>query len=65
MRSNGRSRRLLFVLGTVVVLVAALAGTKVATRPVKAQVVTPIDVFVFHCALIPNQPLKGFEPRVV
>ena len=58
MRSNGRSRRLLFVLGTVVVLVAALAGTKLATRPVKAQVVTPIDVFVFHCALIPNQTLE-------
>ncbi len=56
MRNVGRFRRLSFVLGTVVVLVAALVGTQLATRPVKAQVVTPIDVFVFHCALIPNVP---------
>ena len=59
MRNVGRFRRLSFVLGTVVVLVAALVGTQLATRPVKAQVVTPIDVFVFHCALIPNVPLES------
>lgn len=57
MRQIIKFRRLLFTLGTVVVLVATVAGTKLATRPVKAQVVTPIDVFSFHCALIPNQPL--------
>jgi hypothetical protein len=58
MGSLGRFRRLLFMLGTVVVFVAALVGTKLATTPVKAQVVAPIDVFVFHCALIPNLPLE-------
>ncbi len=58
MRSLGRFRRLLFILGTVAVLVAAVVGTKFATRPVMAQVVAPIDVFVFHCALIPNQTLE-------
>ena len=36
MRNVGRFRRLSFVLGTVVVLVAALVGTQLATRPVKA-----------------------------
>jgi hypothetical protein len=59
MRSTGRFRRLLVVLGTVIVLVGALVGTQLATRPVKAQVVAPIDVFVFHCALIPNVPLES------
>ena len=51
MRSNNRFRRLLFILGTVTVLVGALVGTQLATSPAKAQVVTPIDVFVFHCVL--------------
>jgi hypothetical protein len=58
MSSIGRFRRLLFTFGTVIVLVGALVGTKLATRPVTAQVVAPIDVFVFHCALIPNLPLE-------
>jgi hypothetical protein len=58
MRSLGRFRRLLFILGTILVLVAALVGTKLPTRPVMAQVVAPIDVFAFHCALIPNLPLE-------
>ena len=39
MRSLGRFRRLLFILGTILVLVAALVGTKLPTRPVMAQVV--------------------------
>jgi len=59
MKSIGGFRRLSFILGTVVVLVGALIGTQLATRPVKAQVVAPIDVFVFHCALIPNVPLES------
>ncbi len=42
MRNVGRFRRLSFVLGTVIVLVTALVGTQLATRPVKAQVVTPM-----------------------
>jgi hypothetical protein len=56
MRSMGRFRRLFFVLGTVVVLVATLVGTKLATRPVNAQVATTIDVFTFQCGVIPNTP---------
>ncbi len=59
MKSIGRFRRLLFTLGTVILLVSALVGTKLATRPVKAQLVAPVDVFVFHCALIPNVPLES------
>lgn len=59
MRNIGIGRRLLFVSGIVVVLVGALASTQLSTRPVKAQVVTPIDVFSFHCALIPNLPLES------
>ena len=59
MQSIGRFRRLSFVLGTVIALVGVLVGTQLATRPVKAQVVAPIDVFVFHCALIPNVPLES------
>ena len=58
MTSVARFRRLIFVLGTVIVVVGVLVGTQLATRPVRAQVVTPIDVFVFHCALIPNQTLE-------
>jgi len=54
MRSIARFRRLLFILGTVVLLGVALVGTKLATRPVKAQVAAPIDVFVFHCVLDPS-----------
>jgi hypothetical protein len=57
-RSIARFRRLIFVLGTVIVIVGALVGTQLAIRPVKAQVVTPINVFVFHCALIPNLSLE-------
>ena len=56
MRQVIKFRRLLVVFGTVVLLGATLVGTKLATRPVKAQVVT--DVFSFHCALIPNQSLE-------
>jgi hypothetical protein len=59
MKNNGRFRRLLFMLGTVIVLVGALVGTQLATKPANAQVVTPISVFVFHCALIPNVPLES------
>ncbi len=58
MKSIRAFRRLSFVLGTAVVLVGALVGTQLAIRPVNAQVATPIDVFVFHCALIPNQTLE-------
>jgi len=59
MRSIVRFRRLSFILGTTIVLVGVLAGTQFATRPAKAQVVTPASVFVFHCALIPNVPLES------
>jgi hypothetical protein len=59
MRNTGSLRRLLFVLGTVIVFVGSLVGTQLATRPAKAQAVAPIDVFVFHCALIPNVPLES------
>ena len=58
MRSISRFRRLLFILGTAVVLVGAMVGMQLATRSANAQVVAPIDVFVFHCALIPNQTLE-------
>ena len=56
MSSILRFRRLLFILGAVVVLVATLVGTKLATRPVNAQVATTKDVFTFQCGVIPNTP---------
>ncbi len=56
MRSPVSFRRLSFMLGTVIVLVAALVGTQLAIRPVKAQLATTKDVFVFQCSVIPNQP---------
>jgi len=59
MKTTGRLRRLSLILGTVIVLVGALVGTQLATQPVNAQVATPINVFVFHCALIPNVPLES------
>ncbi len=55
MKSTSGFRRLSFILGTVVVLVGALIGTQVATRPVKAQLSTQ-DVIIFHCSVIANQP---------
>jgi hypothetical protein len=58
MGSTGRFRRLLFILGTVIALIAALAGTKLATRPVKALVTTQ-DVIIFHCSVIPGQPITA------
>jgi hypothetical protein len=54
-----RLRRLSFILGTAIVFVGVLVGTQIATSPAKAQVVIPIDVFVFHCALIPGVPLES------
>ena len=59
MKSVSRFRRL-FIAGIAASLVvAALAGTKFGSKPVAAQVTTPqFDVFVFHCALIPNQALE-------
>jgi hypothetical protein len=59
MKSIGTFRRLSFILGAVILLGGALAGTQLAIKPVNAQVVTPINVFVFHCALIPNVPLES------
>jgi hypothetical protein len=51
-------RRFSLISGCAVLLVAAVAVTRFANRPVKAQVVPTRDVFVFHCALIPNQTLE-------
>ena len=51
-------RRLLLVSSAVALVVAVLAGTKLGSKPIAAQVTPPIDVFVFHCALIPNQTLE-------
>jgi hypothetical protein len=50
-------RRLLVIAASAVLLVAAV--TRFANRPVKAEVVTTRDVFVFHCALIPNETLES------
>jgi hypothetical protein len=58
MKSLGRLRRLLIAGIAVALVVAALAATKFGSKPVAAQVTTPIDVFVFHCALIPNETLE-------
>jgi hypothetical protein len=58
MKRISRFRRFLIAGIAVALAAAALAGTKFGSKPVAAQVTTttPIDVFVFHCALIPNVP---------
>ena len=59
MKAISRVKRLLTLGGiTAVLVVAAVAGTKLGSKPVAADVVPQIDVFVFHCALIPNQALE-------
>lgn len=58
MESISKFRRLLILGGAVALVVAVLAGTKHGIRQVKAQTVVTRDVFVFHCALIPNQTLE-------
>lgn len=59
MRKITRFGRLLIVSCAAILAVAAWAGTKLGSKAVDAQVVTPqFDVFVFHCALIPNQTLE-------
>ena len=55
MKSIGKSRRLLFILATVIVLVGVLVSTQLATTSVKAQLTTQ-DVVIFHCSVIANQP---------
>lgn len=57
--SISRFRRFLIAGMAVALVAAALAGTKFGSKPVAAQVTTPIEVFVFHCALIPNQTLEA------
>lgn len=60
MKSIRRFNRWLIASGiTVALVVAALAGTQLGSKPVAAQVTPPFDVFVFHCALIPNQTLES------
>jgi hypothetical protein len=56
MQNISRFRRLLIAGGAVVLVLAVLAATKLGTKRVTAQ--TAKDVFVFHCALIPNQTLQ-------
>ncbi|HEV2194414.1 MAG TPA: hypothetical protein VGR55_02475 [Candidatus Acidoferrum sp.] len=59
MKRTSTFRRLFILGGAVGLAVVMLAGSKLGSKPVVAQVTTP-DVFVFHCALIPNQdPFAG------
>jgi hypothetical protein len=56
MKSIGRFRRFLIAGIAASLVVAALAGTKFGSKPVAAQVVAPVDVFMFHCSVIAGQP---------
>lgn len=58
MRGILKFRMLLIVGGAVILLLVGLVGTKLGSKPVAAQVPS-VDVFVFHCALIPNQTLEA------
>ena len=58
MKSMRPFRRLLVLSGAVALVAAVLAGTKHGISQVKAQTVGTRDVFVFHCALIPNETLE-------
>lgn len=57
MKSIRPFRRLL-VLGGALVLVFVVISSKHGIPQAKAQTVQTRDVFVFHCALIPNQTLE-------
>jgi len=58
MKSPVKFRRLAFTVGGVI-LVAAIVLPKIVSKPIAAQTITPTrDVFVFHCALIPNETLE-------
>lgn len=57
MKSINRFRRLLFPCLALALVFVVIATTKHGIPQVKAQTVSTRDVFVFHCALIPGQPL--------
>lgn len=58
MKSIRSFRRLLVLGGAVVLVFVVIASTKHGIPQVKAQTAVTRDVFVFHCALIPNQTLE-------
>ena len=55
MKNPVRSRRLLSAVSAVILVVGVIVGTKMFSKPVAAQTV-PIDVYMFQCSVIPNQP---------
>lgn len=62
MKSVRPLRRLLVLCAVVALAFGAIASSKHGIPRAKAQTITPRDVFVFHCALIPNQKLLTWDP---
>ena len=57
MKNPVRFGRFVLAVGGVILVAAVVA--KIGSKPVAAQTTTPTrDVFVFHCALIPNETLE-------
>ena len=56
MRNPASLGRLRFVVSAALLVAAMTLGTKIGSKPVAAQTAPAIDVFVFQCGVIPNQP---------
>ena len=58
MKSIRPFRKLLVLCVAMALVFVAIASTKHGIPQAKAQTTVTRDVFVFHCALIPNQTLE-------
>lgn len=59
MKSVRPLHRLLVLCAAVALVFVAIAGSKHGVPRAKAQITVTRDVFVFHCALIPNQTFQS------
>src|SRR5215831_10278248 len=56
MKNTVGFRRLVFTISAAILVAGILVGTRIGSRPVAAQAGPAIDVFMFQCSVIPNQP---------
>ena len=49
-------RRLAFPISAAILAAGILVWTRIGSQPVAAQTAPAIDVFIFQCSVIPNQP---------
>ena len=56
MKNTVGFRRLVFTISAMILIAGILVGTRIGSKPVAAQTAPTIDVFIFQCSVIPNQP---------